>query len=411
MPPRYRYFPSMRRIDIEERRARLAVRHHLATATRAAGAAAAAGGVVALHGTDAASVYLSAVARMRAPTLEGIEAALYADRSLVRILGMRRTIFVLPVELAPVVQAACTDAIAAKERRKLVAALTEAGVDIGTHADMAGWLADLGDSAVHALCARGQALSVELSADEPRLRKQFVVAQGKTYEATVSVAGRLLPILAAEGRIVRGRPRGSWLSTQYRWAPAEAWLPSGASGTSGALATWDAASAQAELVRRWLGRFGPGTLADLKWWTGLTVGEVKRALTAVRPVEVDLGGTQGFVLAEDAGPVAAPEPWVALLPALDPTPMGWTERDWYLGAHRAPLFDRSGNIGPTVWCDGRIVGGWAQRKDGEIAVRMLEDIGDRAKEVTAAAESLAGRLGPSRFVPKFRTPLERELAE
>jgi hypothetical protein len=391
----------MRRIGIEERRARLAVRHHLAT--RAQSAAKAAAGVVALHGTDAASVYLSAAARMHAPTLEAIDAALYEDRSLVRILGMRRTIFVPPVELAPVVQAACTDAIAAKERRKFVAVLTEAGIDIGPHPDVAGWLADVGESAMRALRARGEALSVELSAEEPRLRKQLVMAPGKSYETMISVAGRLLPILAAEGRIVRGRPRGSWLSTQYHWAPAEAWLPAGA-GT-----TWAAASAQAELVRRWLARFGPGTLADLKWWTGLTVGEVKRALTAVRPVEVDLGGPTGFVLAEDADPVTAPEPWVALLPALDPTPMGWTERDWYLGEHRAALFDRSGNVGPTVWCDGRIVGGWAQRKDGEIAVRLLEDIGDRAKEVTAAAERLADWLGPSRFVPKFRTPLEREL--
>jgi hypothetical protein len=388
----------MRHIGIEERRARLAIRHHLAAPVPSA--AAAADGVVALHGTDPASVYLSAAARMAAASLETIDDDLYERRRLVRILGMRRTVFVLPVERAPIVQAACTDAIAARERRKLVEALTEAG--IGTGADVAGWLAELGESAVRALRARGEALSVELSADEPRLREQFVLARGKKYQATVSVAGRLLPVLAAEGRIVRGRPRGSWLSTQYRWAPVEAWL-------AGDGTTWDAASAQAELIRAWLARFGPGTLADLKWWTGLPAGEVKRALAVVRPVEVGLDGATGFVLAEDADPVATPEPWVALLPALDPTPMGWTERDWYLGEHRAALFDRSGNIGPTVWCDGRIVGGWAQRKDGEIPVRLLEDIGDRAKEVTAAAERLAEWLGPARFAPRFRTPVEREL--
>ena len=37
---------------------------------------------------------------------------------------------------------------------------------------------------------------------------------------------------------------------------------------------------------------------------------------------------------------------VALLPALDPTPMGYVERDWFLGPHAPALFDRSGNIGP-----------------------------------------------------------------
>jgi hypothetical protein len=389
----------MRSISVAERRARLAVRHCLAAP--ADGATAAAAGVVALHATDAASVYLSAAARMASPTMAAVEQALYEERTLVRILGMRRTVFVVPAELVPVVQAACTDAIAARERRQFVKLLCEAG--IGTETDVAGWLAEVGEATVRALRARGAALSVELSEDEPRLREKFLVSPGKKYESHISVAGRLLPILAAEGRIIRGRPRGSWISTQYRWAPAETWLPDG-------LAAWPAEAAQTELIRRWLAAFGPGTVADIRWWTGLTAAAVNRALAEIRPIEVDLGGATGLVLAADAEPVAAPEPWVALLPALDPTPMGWTERDWYLGEHRAALFDRSGNIGPTVWCDGRIVGGWAQRADGEIAVRLLTDIGaDRAKEVTAAAERLGAWLGPARFIPKFRTPLEREL--
>ena len=78
------------------------------------------------------------------------------------------------------------------------------------------------------------------------------------------------------------------------------------------------------------------------------------------------------MLADDVEPAGDPGPWVALLPALDPTPMGWQQRDWFLGPHGPALFDRSGNIGPTVWVDGRIVGGWAQRRDGEVAVRLLE---------------------------------------
>jgi hypothetical protein len=117
------------------------------------------------------------------------------------------------------------------------------------------------------------------------------------------------------------------------------------------------------------------------------------------------------VLPDDLEPVAEPAPWVALLPALDPTPMGWSERSWYLGPHAPALFDRSGNIGPTVWCDGRIIGGWAQRPGGEVAYRLLEDVGGQAgREVAAAADRLAGWLGPVRVTPRFRTPLERELA-
>ena len=92
--------------------------------------------------------------------------------------------------------------------------------------------------------------------------------------------------------------------------------------------------------------------------------------------------------------------------------MGWQERSWYLGEHRAHCFDATGNIGPTVWCDGRIVGGWAQRKDsGEVVVRLLEDIGaEAAASRRAEAAALTGWIGDVRVTPRFRTPLERELA-
>lgn len=163
-----------------------------------------------------------------------------------------------------------------------------------------------------------------------------------------------------------GPPNGSWTSSQYRWSPVEAWLPDG-------VADVPAAEARADLARRWLRAFGPAPAADLKWWTGWNAGDVKKALALLDVTEVDLGGTTGLVLSDDLEPSPAPEPWAALLPALDPTPMGWQERGWFLGGHGPALFDRNGNIGPSVWWDGRVVGGWAQRKDGEIAVRLLED--------------------------------------
>lgn len=109
-----------------------------------------------------------------------------------------------------------------------------------------------------------------------------------------------------------------------------------------------------------------------------------------------------LVLADDEAPVDAPtQPWVALLPALDPAPMGWQERAWYLGEHRARCFDRSGNIGPTVRCDGRIVGGRAQRKsDGEVVVRLLEDVGAEAQRAVAEeADRLRAWIGEARVTP------------
>ena len=97
----------MRRLDVEERRARLGVRHRLAR-NPAGGPVEVARDVVALHATDPATVHLSAAARMREPDVTAVERALYEDRSLIRMLGMRRTMFVVPDELAPAIQASCT---------------------------------------------------------------------------------------------------------------------------------------------------------------------------------------------------------------------------------------------------------------------------------------------------------------
>jgi len=385
---------GIRAVSAAERRARLAVRHHLAPAARAGTVAGATAGVLALHGTDPASVYLSAWARTRGDSRAAIEDALYAERALVRMLGMRRTVFVVPADLAPVIQAACTDQVAERLRRQLTQVVQAAGIA----PDAASWLKDVGEATARALAERGSATGAELSRDEPRLRTPIVQAADNPYGGAVNLTNRLLTLLSAEGLMVRGRPRGGWTSLQFTWSAAGERTP------------WPAPAARAELARRWLFAFGPAPVSDLRWWTGWTAAQVKQALTSLEITEVGLDGAPGIMLAADQDEPAA-EPWPALLPALDPTAMGWRDRAWYVGEHTQALFDRSGNIGPTIWWDGRIVGGWAQRRDGEIAVRLLEDSGSEAEAaISAEAQRLRAWIGPDRVTPRFRTPLERELA-
>lgn len=308
----------MRRIDVTERRARLGVRHRLAVAARADGPAEVAHDLVALHSTDPSSVYVAIWARANGGSVRDVELALYEDRTLIRLLGMRRTVFVTTLDVAPVLQAACSDAVAARERRKLLGFLAASEV-ADDEEGVRAWLAETEDIAVRALAARGESTAAELAGDDARLSTKVVLSAGKDYEGTQKVASRLLLLLAAEGRAVRGRPRGSWTSHQYRWAPLTYWFPGG-------LAHWDTHRAEEELARRWLRAFGPATADDLRWWAGWTKTQVKRVLTEVKPVEVDLGGgTTGLLLPDDLEETAPPEPWAALLPALDSTPMGWHE--------------------------------------------------------------------------------------
>ena len=393
-----RYAFGVHRITVAERRARLAVRHHVAPRTRVSTVLQAARDVVCLHATDPATVYVSARARMVDGTVGAVDRALYEDRELVRMLAMRRTMFVIPVDEAVTIHAAASLAVARNERRRTEQLVASLGVP-----DVTRWIRRAEKDALAALEARGEATAREVADDVPALRERTLINVGKAYQAHLGMAGRILLQLAAEGRIVRGRPRGSWISSQYRWVTIERWL-----GRPFEPIPVD--EARAALVRRWLERFGPGTEADIRWWTGWTARAARQALADIAAASVDLDGVEGYVVDGDLDPTPEPDRWVALLPSLDPTTIGWKGRDWYLGEHRPVLFDSNGNAGPTIWVDGRIVGGWAVRPAGEVATKLLEDIGREAERaVEAEAAALTGWYRSVQSVPRFPSPLYREL--
>jgi hypothetical protein len=388
-----------RRIDAAERRARLAVRHRLTPATRTDDVVAIADDLAGLHSTDPVTVHLSAAARMRTPVLPAVEEALYTERTLVRHHAMRRTLWVLGRELAHAAHHASTVTLLTRQRTLLLDAVAAAGLG----SDPERWAAAASEEILAVLADKGPLSARELGSLVPHLAVPIVVGTGR-QRMTQAAHTRVLLVLGFEGRVLRARPTGTWINGQYRWAAAHTWLPAFTEAL-------DPRSAAATIARAWLQAFGPGTRADLQWWTGWTVATTKRALADVGAVEVELDEGTGYVLPDDVGSVAPAEPFVALLPGLDPSTMGWKQRGFQLDpAHVPLLFDRNGNGGHTIWVDGRIVGGWTQRVDGTIAVRVLEDIGaERSAEVDDAAHELEELLGDVRFTPRFPAPLHTQL--
>ncbi len=392
----------MRLVPDSERRARLALRHALAPAARAPDALAAADRVVCLHATDPATIALSAWARVERFATADLERALYEQRSLVKHLSMRRTLFVFPRATLAAAQAAASDRVAAAERRRLIADVERAGL----HADGAAWL-DAACDAVRARLADGHtAMMAELRRELPLLEGAIEYGQGRSWGGQMPVGPRVLTILSAQGEIVRATNAGGWAVSRPRWAAMERWL-----GEPLQRRSFEAGTA--ELVRRWLRAFGPGTEADVKWWLGSTLRAVRGALADLEAVAVELeGGGRGWLLPDDLDPVDPPDPWAALLPPLDPTTMGWQERDFYLGPHRPLLFDTAGNGGATAWWDGRIVGGWRQRDDGSVELQLIDDPGAAGRAALhVEAERLSDWFGGVRVLGRFPSPLSKQLAD
>src|SRR5437879_13925873 len=162
----------MRKFPAKERLAPRARRHHLAPGNRAATATQVARDLVGLHSTDPATVFVSAWARMKNADVAGIERELYDERSLVRVLVMRRTAFVLPPDVAAIALAACSRSVGRVQRNQLVKWIEQAGMA----KDGAGWLRKLEESTFTAVAARSQATAAQVSADVPLLQAALVVA-------------------------------------------------------------------------------------------------------------------------------------------------------------------------------------------------------------------------------------------
>jgi DNA glycosylase AlkZ-like len=386
---------DVRHIDDDERRARLGVRHALAapvTDTLAATRA-----VTCLHATEPASVHLAARARCGA-TRDEVDAALYDQRSVVKQLAMRRTVFAFPRELLPAVWGSASARVAAQQVRRLAKEVQDGGVTKNGTA----WVADHLAMVEELIRTDGPQTTSEVRASLPALDARVTRGRG-TYQAEVALAASVITVLAASGAIVRGTNDGGWKTSRPRWAAARDWL--GEEPTP-----LPEAEGYAALVAAWLRAFGPGTEADLVWWLGATKAAVRRALDDVEAVEVSLdGGATGWVLPDDLEPVSDPGPWVALLPALDPTTMGWKERGFHLGEHVDKVFDRNGNGGPTAWSDGRIVGVWCQRDDGEVDVVLAEEVPAAARRALGAeAAALTSWLGGDVVRSIYLSPMARQ---
>lgn len=388
----------MRHIDDGERRARLARRHGLAQGLPDALAATRA--MTVLHATEAATVHLSLWARVPGITVADVDAALYDTRVLVKQLAMRRTLFVFPRDLLPAVWGSAAARVAVQQRKQLAQRVLQAGLTD----DPESWMSAASDDVLAAMADGVPRTTRELRAAVPALEGRFTLGTPeKKWGGEFPIGAWVMTMLGAEGRVLRGTNAGHWRLNKPTWVRTDRWLDEVGSA-------WPVEKGYAELVRRWLATFGPGTEIDLVWWLGATKTIVRRALADIDAVEVTLdGGGTGWVLPDDVDEVEPVAPWAALLPTLDPTVMGWKERTFYLDPADTPyLFDSNGNAGNTAWWDGRIVGCWVQDEDAVVRVLLRHDIDEEGRAaLDSEAERLTIWLDGTRIVNAYASPQMR----
>lgn len=290
------------------------------------GVAEAAAQLVGLHNTTQSTPFLSLRARLPGFERGHLESRMWVDWELARFRAMRLTMFVFPHDLLELAAAATHHLTIAMGRRWLRdSKLAETDV------------ARIADDVEAALA--GKPMTVR------DLRSALGVARDVDLPGVV---GRMCDA----GRLVGGAPPGSWRSSirrYHRWVEA---LP------NVDLHRWDEAAAQAELVRRYVDSYGPVTIDDIAWWTGMAKQRCRIALETLGLQQVDVAGWPGPLWHNGIAP-AEPTASVRALPLLDPYPQGYRNRERLIDpAWNNHVWDRGGNAAATIVLGGRIIGVW-----------------------------------------------------
>jgi hypothetical protein len=150
-------------------------------------------------------------------------------------------------------------------------------------------------------------------------------------------------------------------------------------------------AARSELVRRYLGAFGPATRADLADWSGLRVADVAPAIEALEPLRRfrDEAGRELLDLPRaPLPPPGTPAP-VRFLPKWDNTLLAHKDRRRVLPEElRKAVIGKNGDVTQTFLVDGIVAGSWSSTKEGKVAIMPfapLPRVARRAVEDEAAS--------------------------
>jgi hypothetical protein len=323
--------------------------------------------IAGLHAQVMSSAELSLHARVDGLDRDAVPRMLWEERSLYKTWAMRGTLHLLPSSERGMWQAALS---AYLRRYELASWLKGFGVTAEQLAE-----------AVRA-CAEtlrdGQLTRAELAAavaerSGPELGERVRESWG-SFLKPVAFRGELCFAPSADQHV--------------RFTHPDTFLP--------AASTVDPDEGLREVIRRYLGAYGPATRDDLsRWWSALSAAQAGRLLSELA-VEVDVDGLRAYMLEEhvDEARAAEPERSVRLVPAFDPYVAGAPRAGHgiFPVERRAEIYRQAGWLTPAILVDGVIAGLYRQERKGSRLEIAVQPFGRFPKWMAAAVEAEAERL-------------------
>jgi hypothetical protein len=319
-----------------------------------------------LHATGTIEPYIQLFIRAINFKKQDLNTELYTKKTLGKIRGMRKTLFILTTELMQIVYPFARNFTQNREQKYL----EYRNISLEEYKALSRKILDL-------------LQTKELSTRE--IKQQ--INSKKDLVAVIS-------IMCDQMHLIRGKPVSSWRDRRLLYAPFRKYFP------NLNLSKYNENEALNHLIKKYIRSYGPVTIDDIVWWSGITKTKLKPILANLEAEIVtihisDLNHEYLLFLTDHEllENRSMQESTINLLPLLDPYMMGYKSRERYVDINKYDyIFDRSGNATQVILQDGFVIGIWdiILKPKALCKLYFLEEIDDTIlKKVNSKATELS----------------------
>jgi uncharacterized protein YcaQ len=321
-------------------------------------------GILGLNAQGALNYGLSLWARVEGLDRKFINAAIL-DRRLIRSWFMRNTVHILPVSLAHLARAALRDS--------LVAEWNQWTVKTGSKESPSSWERHYGGV-------------LEALREGPIAMSEILDRVGGGPDDK-RVLHRVVREMSLKGLVCNAASRGPWYhDAEHTYADASQWAPPAS--------YVEPNEARRVLLLRYMRSYGPATIQDYAYWTGMKVSDARATLEEVKPAlsEVRAERHKGrlYALKEDLPELEATEekPSLRLLPKFDALIMSHRDKTRLMDEEtRRRVFLPTAEAAATIFVDGRVEGVWSIKRLGSawnLELQLFRRLDGEAEETLQA---------------------------
>ncbi len=349
-------------------------RQHLIERAPSDGAIAVVDDIMGLNAQGALNFQLSLWNRVSRLSHDFLSHALFDERSLVRSWLMRDTVHIIPTSSLGLYRAAL--------KRPLMNEWNRWTVKTGTKESPEAW---------EPLYPQ----VLERLERHPLTMNELLEEMGWSGRDSKRILSRLVREMSLQGLLCHAKSTGPWYhNTEHAFARIDMWL------SNSSEEPWDEDDALRGLVQRYLRSFGPATVSDFAYWSGMKVRDAMPAFEAIADSteEVSITGKRRkyLILEEDTDQLCGTEvlsTHARLLPQFDALVMGHRDKTRFIDpSHNSEIFLPRADIAATILLGGKIAGVWnirKHKKSWRLELSPFRDLSEEEREtIELEVESL-----------------------